>query len=135
MEEEEQAGAVMVFQAYDRPLEIVSSFKYLGCLLTATDDDCPEVVTRTQKAQKSWAIMPSILGREGMDNWMLDKFYLAIVQDILIFGAETLVGTSRIGQMLRVFHHRVARWILGKQPRRQDDGTWDYPPPIGGSYS
>ena len=37
-EEEYQAGAVTAVQDYDRPLEIVSSFKYLRHLLVATDD-------------------------------------------------------------------------------------------------
>ena len=39
-EEESQAGAVMAFKEYGQPLETVTHFKYLRCLLTATYDDC-----------------------------------------------------------------------------------------------
>ena len=37
--------------------------------------------------------------------------------------------------MIGGFHHNVERGVLVKQPRKWEDGTWDYPPPIGGSYS
>ena len=41
VEEEARAGTVTPFWAYDRPPEIVSSFKYLGRLLTATYNGWP----------------------------------------------------------------------------------------------
>ena len=40
-EEEAQAGEAMALQAYGRPLEIVTSLKYLGCLITVTSDNWP----------------------------------------------------------------------------------------------
>ena len=36
VEEEARMGVATGFQAYDRPLETVTSFKYLGSFLTAT---------------------------------------------------------------------------------------------------
>ena len=39
--------------AYDRPLEIVSSFKYLGRLLIETDEDWMAVIDNIWKARKS----------------------------------------------------------------------------------
>ena len=38
-DEEARTGKVTAFWAYDRPLETVLSFKYLGRLLTATNSD------------------------------------------------------------------------------------------------
>ena len=58
----------------------------------------------------------------------MGHFYLAIVQAILLFGAETWVVTPHIGQLLRGFHHRVERRILGKQPRQREERNWEYPP-------
>ena len=29
------------------------------------------------------------------------------------------------------FHHRVARWLMEKQPQRLPDDIWEYPPPLG----
>ena len=52
-----------MFQAYGRPLETVPSFKYLGCLLIATDDDWPAVIVNLQKTRKIWSSMLHILGK------------------------------------------------------------------------
>ena len=38
------------FEAYGRPLEMVMAFKYLGRVLTESDDDCPELVANMRKA-------------------------------------------------------------------------------------
>ena len=51
--EEDQAGKVTAFRAYDRPLETVFSFKYLGCLMAATNDNWMAVITHIWKARKS----------------------------------------------------------------------------------
>ena len=40
------------FQAYDIPLEVVPYFKYLGRVLTASDDDFPTVVGNLRKAMR-----------------------------------------------------------------------------------
>ena len=37
------------FHAYGKPMEAVSEFRYLGRLLTATDNDWPEVAGNTRK--------------------------------------------------------------------------------------
>ena len=41
-------------KAYGRTLETVTSFKYLGWVLTAGYDDWPVVVVNLKKARKSW---------------------------------------------------------------------------------
>ena len=53
VEEEDQAGLVTAIQDYDRPLEILSSFKYLGRLLIETDEDWMAVIDNIWKARKS----------------------------------------------------------------------------------
>ena len=70
----------------------MTPFKYLGRLLIATYDDI-----NLQKAQKSWARMLRILGREGVHAWTLGCFYFAIVKAVLLFGAETWVMNPCIG--------------------------------------
>ena len=42
------------FEAYGNPIEAVSSFKYLGRIMTAGDDDCPAVAGNLVNARKSW---------------------------------------------------------------------------------
>ena len=57
----------MAFQAYGRPLDLVSDFKYLGRVVTSSDDNCPEVVGNLSKARGRWAQISRILRYEGAD--------------------------------------------------------------------
>ena len=54
--------------------------------------------------------------------------FKAVVQAVLLFGAETWVLTPRVERALESFMHRGARRITGKQPRRGGDGKWTYTP-------
>ena len=47
---------------------------------------------------------------------------------VLLFGSETLVMIPRMGRSLGSFQHRVARRITRRQPKKREDGGWDYPP-------
>ena len=104
------------FQAYGRPLVMVTLFKYLGRVLTAVDDNWPAVVGNLQKAQMSWAWMTRILEREGASPRVLGMFFKAVVQEVLLFGSETWVMTPDMGRALGSFQHRVSRQITGRQP-------------------
>ena len=42
--EEDRKITARAFRAYERPLEMVTSFKYLGRVISATDDNCLVVV-------------------------------------------------------------------------------------------
>ena len=55
----------MAFEVYGEQLKTVPSFKYLGRILTAGDDDWPAVTGNLGKAQKSWGRLQQILSREG----------------------------------------------------------------------
>ena len=54
---------VVTFEAYGRPLNMSKLFKYLGNILTSSDNDYPAVVENLRKAQKRWAQLSRILGR------------------------------------------------------------------------
>ena len=49
LREEESQASTSVFQAYRRPLLTVTEFKFLGWVLNAYDDKCPEVFVNLQK--------------------------------------------------------------------------------------
>ena len=84
------------FKAYGKPLEMVSTFKYLGRVMMAVDDDWPAVAGNLVKARKSWGRLSLILSREGVDKRVLCNFFKAVVQAVLLLGAETWVLTPRI---------------------------------------
>ena len=88
------------FEAYGKPLETVSTFKYLGQVMTEGDDDWPAVAGNLVKARKSWGRLLRILSQEGADKRVSGNFFKAVVQAVvqavLLLGAETWVLTPRI---------------------------------------
>ena len=49
------------FKAYEKPIDTVNKFKYLGRVMTAGDDDWPSVAVNLVKARKSWGRLARIL--------------------------------------------------------------------------
>ena len=84
------------FRAYGEPMEAVSEFRYLGKLLTATDDDWPEVAGNIKKARRRWGRLAKVLDREGADPKVSRTFYIAMTQAVLLFGSETWVLTAKM---------------------------------------
>ena len=57
----------MAFQTYRQLLEAVTSFKYLGSVLTESDNYWLAVVNNVKLVSKKWARFYRILGQEGDD--------------------------------------------------------------------
>ena len=53
-ETETREKSEQAFRAYNQPMEAVTEFRYLGQLLTATDDDCPAVDGIIHMARRCW---------------------------------------------------------------------------------
>ena len=122
-EAELQDSTERAFGAYGKLLELVTTFKYLWQVMTAGDDDWPAVAENLVKAQKSWGQLTKILRREGVEKRVSGNFFKAVVQQVLLFGAETWVLTPRIERALESFMHRATRRITGRQPRKGWDGN------------
>ena len=105
------------FEVYRAPIESVTSFKYLGIILTATDNDWTAVVGKLGKAMRSWGRLSRVLGREGADPKVSQAFYIAVTQAVLLFGSDMWVLTLRMEKALDIFQSRVARKIMGRQPQ------------------
>ena len=76
----------------------------------------------------TWGRLTRILGREGADPKVSRNFYIAVTQQVLLFGADTWVLTKRMEAAMDVFQGRVARRLTGRMPRRGREGTWLYLP-------
>ena len=79
----------------------------------------------------TWGKLARILGREGADLKVSRNFYIAVTQQVLLFGAETWVITKSMEAALDAFQGRVARRLTGRMPRRGRDRKWLYPPLAG----
>ena len=47
-----------------------------------------------------------------------------VVQLVLLFGAEILVVTPRMGEVLGEFQDQKARQLTGRISQRRNDGKW-----------
>ena len=71
--------------------------------------------------------MARLLKREGADAQSMARFYLAIVQAVLLYGADSWSITKRDFAALEPFHKRAVRKITGQHIRRDAHGKWHYP--------
>ena len=116
----------VVFQVKGVKIERVDSFKYLGRILQSNDKDSICIEDRIKKAIKQWNCVAKILKQEGSNAKCMAKFYLAIVQAVLLYGSESWVITERDWRKLRGFHQRAIRYMTGKHIRKLEMG-WEYP--------
>ena len=87
--DEEWAVTSRYFSSYGHPIEMVTSFRYLGRVIFAADENWPAVVRNLSRERAVWKIMMRILSREGEQPRVSGFFFKAVVQAVLIFGAET----------------------------------------------
>ena len=126
-DEEAQAGDETYFQAYSQLLATVTSFLCLLQILMSTYNNWLEVVYNLGKSRQIWARLLRILEREGEVARTSGRFYLAVMQEILIFGLDMWVVTPHIVRDLGGFQHRVVRQIMGKQPCAETMGAGSNP--------
>ena len=98
-------------------------FLYFGQMLLSTDGNCLEMERNLWRAQGKWGRMVKILVRDGSYKRTAGKFYVAVVQEVLLFGSETRVLTPRFDKSLEGFHHRSERQMAGMGTKRHPDGT------------
>ena len=80
------------------------------------------------KARARWGRLARILSRDGAAPRVMGRFYLALVQSVLLYGSETWVLTDPMLEVLRTFHHRSARYISRMFIRKGANEQWVCPP-------
>ena len=68
-----------------------------------------------------------VLGREGGHAWTLGMFYVAVVQEEIIYGSEIWVILQHIGITLGGFHHRVSLKMISRRRKMKQNRMWVYP--------
>ena len=117
-----------VFTIDDIELKKVENFKYLGRQISSRDSDFPALFLNLSKARKRLARISRLLAREGASPEVGGKFYVAAILSVLLYGSESWVWSLRMLHTVRGFHHRAARNLAGKRPKRRQDGTYVYCP-------
>ena len=105
---------------------MVTSFKCLERLISATDDDWPEVVRNLAWVKTVCRRMSHILSREGVMPQVSGFFFKAMIQVVMLFVAETWVFTPYMGKAMVGFQTHVARRMMLQLPQWKMDGAWKY---------
>ena len=108
-------------------LERVDEFRYLGRVLTNDDNDSACISYNLNKARHQWNSIARILKREGANASCMAKFYITVVQAVLLYGADSWSIPNREGERLRSFHRRAVRFMSGQHIRKEESGLWKYP--------
>jgi hypothetical protein len=115
------------FYVDDQEIKRVTEFKYLGRILDAEDNDHKAVNYNLNKAKQQWGRLTKVLASAKGKPRTMAKFYMAIVQAVLLFGSETWALTKDMERRLDSFHHRCARHLTHRHIQQKPDGTWECP--------
>ena len=127
-EDEARAGTELAITAYGTPINLVTSFKYLGRVLSEADENWPAVVNNLWRARQKWVRLTRVSSREGADARTSGQIYLAVVHLVMLYRSDTWVMTPHIGRVWGISHHRVSHRLTGRQTWKGRDGLWVYLP-------
>ncbi len=102
------------FTIHGDVLERVEVYKYLGWMMAQDNDDTQAVRAQLWKARATWARVEKVLQGENTPPTVAAKFYLAIIQAILLYGSETWVISPQAMAQLEGFHIRAA-WRMAQK--------------------
>ena len=109
-----------------KKIERVHRFKYLGRWLDDRDDDTYAIVDNIRKARNQWNCLARILKREGANAVCMGRFYLVVVQAVLLYGSDSWTITEGNLKRIRSFHNRAVRYLTGKHSCKRNE-IWEYP--------
>ena len=93
-----------------------------------SDDNWLTVVQNLRRLRQKWSRLSRVLSREGVDDWILGKIYVVLVQAVLLYRSETWLMTPYIRRLHGGFHYKVVSRLMERQPRIGREGGWVYPP-------
>ena len=127
MKQDIQAQAEEVkFFVDGQEIEKVREFKYLGRILSDDDDDTKSIQDNIRVARQQWNCIARLLKREGASATVMAKFYITIVQAVLLYGADSWTITDKNMNKLQSFHRRAMRYMTGSHIRKVGE-NWNYP--------
>ena len=76
----------------------VYSLKYMGRILHWSDEVWMAILSNIWKARQFWGSLGKLLQWKGVDPIVSGKFYYAVVQAVLLLGAETWLLMAEMSQ-------------------------------------
>ena len=116
------------FHIGDQSIDLVSTYTYLGRVLSCDDSDDQAAYARLNKAATVWGRFKVLLQKDGASVSTMGRFYRTILMQTLLFGSDTWTLSKRSLSRLERFHARCARGIAHRPIQRLMNNTWIYPP-------
>ena len=88
-------------------------FRYLVRVLSDDDNDLPCILSQLASARRWWQSFALVLKRKGVDVRVMAMLYIAIVQAVLLYSADSWSVSKRDQATLDRFHKRVVQHITG----------------------
>ena len=95
-------------------MENLTTFWYLVSPLDQTDYDWPSVRRNIMRARSVWGVLGTLIRQEGADPRVTAMLYRAVVQEILLYGSETWVLSTKKKRKAEGTHTGFLRHIMGK---------------------
>lgn len=117
------------FKVNEAEIEMVQEFKYLGRHMTNKNDDWLAVANNIKRAKCRWARIKTILKLDTSSVRTMSSFYKAVVQSVMLYGAETWTISVTMKKILETFNNQVARNLTRTyiRPNVNDTSEWIYP--------
>ena len=114
--------APIVFEGEEVPIKHVSSFKYLGSVLTEDGRVEAEVRDRIVKAARAFGVLrPAVFDSKDLTTRVKRMVYKAAVWGTLLYGAESWATTQKEEYKLEAFHNRCLRSMAGISTFKQQE--------------
>ena len=101
---EEQKSRTVKICVNGEEIRRVDNFDNLGRIVSKKGDDSKVIEANLKKARRKWAMFKRLLTREDTSWRVMEYFYKAIVQSILLYAAETWVISETTLRKFRTFH-------------------------------
>ena len=100
-------------------IERVKEFRYLGRILTEDDDDSRCIEDQLKRARSRWWRMAKLLKREEVNSLYMGRFYMAVVQAVLLYGSESWTITLRDIEALERFQKKAVQYMTGSHIQKR----------------
>ena len=99
----------------DNELDIVTSFEYLGRVLSNNGDDTKAVENRIGKGWAAFQKVESVISSRHVSMPTKKNIFETYIQPCILYASETIVWKTDLLKKMKVFQNHMMRWMSGKR--------------------
>jgi hypothetical protein len=105
----------------EQNIEVVKRCKYLGTVISGTNDETEEIRARILAANKAYSSLQTIIRSKEIHRNYKIRLHKTLIKPVLCNGSVTSTLTQTTEQMLQTFERKILRRIYGAT---QEEGRW-----------